>query len=329
MKENNQCESSVPNWFDRHHLGFINLFAYALHPHRRGDMARMEQEHPHATEEVGALWPRPWLYMRTVVLFSLMFALLYACWRLEGRGDGSTLLPGMVIVGTLAVPMTLLIFFWEINKWRKPTLLEVLRQFLIGSCAAVAITFGLQYALDYVPDYRVVWNSRGNYITPRLLLNIGLVPMVLNAVIEEVAKTVVIFVFLLANGRQCRILQGMLTGTAVGAGFAVFESAGYAFTDVNHLLEIITVRSLLSPACHITWGALVGGCTAMIARKRGLRLSVLFRPAFTMALLLVCLLHFTWNFLLANSATLNATVQLSVFSWFLLMLVMWRGVRER
>lgn len=329
MKEKYKSEGYDANWFDKHHLGFVNLIAYALLPHPRGTMERMVQEYPPKADNIGVFWPRPWLYMRTMILFVVMFALLYVCWRIEGRGDGSTLLPGMVMVGTLAIPMTMLIFFWEINKWREPTLLEVLRQFLIGSCAAVAITFGLQYALDYVPDYRVVWNSRGNYFTPRLLLNIGLVPMVLNAVIEETAKTIVIFAFLLGNARQCRILQGMLTGTAVGAGFAVFESAGYAFTDVNNLLEIITVRSLLSPACHIAWGALVGGCTAMIARKHGLRFSILFRPSFSVVLLFVCLLHFTWNFLLTYSATLNATLQLSVFTWFLLMLVMWRGVGER
>lgn len=327
MIETNTHNKNIGNWFDNHHLGFVNLFAYALLPHSKKKMEEIVVDH--AKEEyVSTLWPRPWIYLRTLLLFVVMFALLYVCWRLERRGDASTLLPGLVIVGTLAVPMTLLIFFWEINKWRVPTLLEVLRQFLIGSCAAVVITFGLQYALDYVPDYRVVWNSRGNYFTPRLLLNIGVVPIAIDAIIEETAKTAIILAFLFGNGRRCHILQGMLTGTAVGAGFAVFESAGYAFADIDHLLESIMVRSLLAPTCHIAWGAIIGGCTAMIANGH-LRFSTMFRPTFGLLLIFVCLLHFAWNFLLTYSQTLNATLQLSIFVWFLLMLVMWRGVKER
>lgn len=319
--------TNTPNWLDKHHLGFVNLIAYALLPHSRGEMERM-MERPTKNEEVNTLWPRPWLYLRTLVLFVVMFAMLYACWRLEGRGDASTLLPGLVIVGTLAVPMTLLIFFWEINKWREPMFLDVLKQFLIGSCVAVVITFGMQYALDYVPDYRIVWNSRGNYFTPRLMLNVGIIPIALDALIEEMAKTVIILVFLMSNGRRCHILQGMLMGATVGTGFAVFESAGYAFADINHLLESIMVRSFLAPTCHIAWGALIGGCTVMIAHGE-LRLSIIFRPLFVILLMSVCLLHFAWNFFLTYSATLNAILQLSIFTWFLLMLVMWRGVKER
>lgn len=149
------CDIYEANWFDKNHLGFVNLFAYALLPHTRTECEELALSKP--KESPNGLWPRPWLYLWTMILFAIAFVSLYACWRLEGRADASTLLPGMVIMGSLAMPITLLVLFWEVNKWRTLPLLDVLRYFLIGSCAAIVITFGLQYAFDYCPDYRIIW----------------------------------------------------------------------------------------------------------------------------------------------------------------------------
>lgn len=319
------CDKYEANWFDKNHLGFVNLFAYALLPHTRTEYEELALAKP--KEISNGLWPRPWLYLRTTILFAIAFVSLYVCWRLEGRADASTLLPGMVIMGSLAMPITLLVFFWEINKWRTLPLLDVLRYFLVGSCAAIVITFGLQYAFDYCPDYRVIWDACGNYFTPRLLLNIGVVPMVLNTLTEEFAKTLIIFIFLMRYRRRCHILQGILIGATVGAGFAVFESAGYAVADISHLFENILIRSLMAPACHVAWGALIGGGTMMMT-KATLRYSKLFNPKFILLFIFVCLLHFAWNFMLNYSMTVNGNVQLSILTWFLLTLMIWRGVKE-
>jgi len=313
------------NWFDKHHLGFMNLLWYAFVPHSKAEREELVLGKSLQIEDVNALWPRPWLYMRTLLLFVFELLLLFFCWKLEKRYESSFLLPGLTVVGSLTMPVTLLIFFWEINKWRSLTLLDVLRYFLIGSCLAITITFALHYILDFIPDHKVFYNSR-NYFTPRLMLDYGLMPIAVTACVEEFAKAVTIFAILFRCRNKCSILHGILVGAAVGAGFAVFESAGYIAMDIKHLLFGIIIRSLTALA-HVAWGALMGGAIAMAA-KGTLRLRTSLHPFVLFAFLLVCVLHFVWNYLLYTSLTINRNIELSVVTWFMLILMIWQGLHE-
>jgi hypothetical protein len=62
--------------------------------------------------------------------------------------------------------------------------------------------------------------------------------------------------------------DGMVLGATVGAGFAAFESAGYAlgaliqYSDHQPLLNVLqteALRAVLAPFGHITWTAILGG----------------------------------------------------------------------
>ena len=62
--------------------------------------------------------------------------------------------------------------------------------------------------------------------------------------------------------------DGMVLGATVGAGFAAFESAGYALgrADPVHrrppgvnVLQTEAFRAVLAPFGHITWTAILGG----------------------------------------------------------------------
>ena len=62
--------------------------------------------------------------------------------------------------------------------------------------------------------------------------------------------------------------DGMVLGATVGAGFAAFESAGYAlgaliqYSDDHPLLNVLqteALRAVLAPFGHITWTAILGG----------------------------------------------------------------------
>jgi len=321
------CNAYSANWCDCHHLGFLNLFLYALIPHSRSERNELVLSRPLSAHQLNPLWPRPWLYLRSLMFFLLEFALLYACWRLEGRDDSSVLLPGLAMMGALTMPITLLIFFWEVNKWRSLTLLDVLRYFFIGSCIVIALAFALRCFIDLAPSERFYYNARGNYFTPSVMLNYGDIPLVLTALIEELPKAIAIMGIAYVARKHCTILQCILIGAAVGAGFAVIESAGYAFKNVDNILETIVIRSLTAPACHVAWGALLGGSLAMSA-KGNLRLRTFFKPTFLLALVSVCLLHFVWNYLFKMSAPLNRVIELSVFTWFLLLLMIREGVKE-
>src|SRR5207244_7482217 len=53
-------------------------------------------------------------------------------------------------------------------------------------------------------------------------------------IIEEVAKLATVVLVVRQATRYKYILNGMLFGAAVGVGFAVFESAGYAFEHIQY-----------------------------------------------------------------------------------------------
>ena len=74
----------------------------------------------------------------------------------------------------------------------------------------------------------------------------------------------------------------LILGATVGAGFASFESAGYALTavighaddhPVRRIMETEAFRAVLAPFGHITWTALLGGAifaaASMPASSRG------------------------------------------------------------
>jgi len=326
MKEQRSNNRYSSNWLDRHHMGFVNLVLYALLPHTAEERDELVQNRHLKAYEMNALWPRPWLYLRAMLLFAVGLLLLYFCWKYEGREESSTLLPGLAVVGSLAMPVTLLIFFWEVNKWRSLTLLDVLRYFLIGSILAIAITFALLFILDLTPDERWYYNGH-NYFTPRLVLDYDIVPFIVTACIEEFAKGIIIFAILYRHSRECHILHGILVGAAVGAGFAVFESAGYIVMDTDHLLNAVLVRSFTAPACHVAWGALMGGAIAMVAKGR-MRLTLLLHPKVIAAFLLICALHFAWNYLQSSGTPINWSIDLSIVTWFLLLLAIRCGVHE-
>ncbi|MFF1634158.1 PrsW family intramembrane metalloprotease [Leifsonia sp. NPDC058248] len=74
--------------------------------------------------------------------------------------------------------------------------------------------------------------------------------------------------------------QGALLGATIGAGFAAFESAGYAFNaaitaqgiDLSSLLQTEVVRAILAPVGHVLWtaifGAVIFGCAHLRPRFR-------------------------------------------------------------
>lgn len=318
----------MPNWLDRHGLGVMNLITYCFLWHRKEETEHVANVKPAKFAELTDLWPRPWLWSRALVLFVVSFCVLYFCWTEEGNEEQSRLYPGLIIMGSLATPVSALIYFFELNKFRTVSLLKVLRYFLIGSIVSIGVTFLLTIINNNVlPD-----NILKTYI-----------PTYLAAAFEEFGKMLIIFIFLMHYRRRIYILQGMLIGAAVGAGFSVFESAGYTLNASSDLLDIVFHRSIFAPVCHIAWGALMGGGTMFITNGR-LKVTKLLNPKFWLMFLTVSLLHGMWNYVLQYPDTslialiskkcnldivfhLN-TLQLSLITLFLVFLMIWAGKKQ-
>ena len=187
------------------------------------------------------------------------------------------LVPTVIIVGSFMVPVTMAAFALSRPREGYLTTEEVVLGFLLAGTLGVVATAMLEGYL--VPA------ATGTFIA------VG--------VIEEIGKaTVLLVVAHQVHHREPR--DGMVLGAVVGAGFAAFESAGYALQtlldNLNHqtvvaILEIETLRAVLAPFGHITWTALIGG--ALFASSRGGRFHV--TRGLVLTVLGVIALHALWD----------------------------------
>jgi protease PrsW len=194
-----------------------------------------------------------------------------------GITQDDILAPTVILVGSCLVPVTVVAFVLSLRPEGYLTTSEVVFGFLAAGTVAVITTALAETYL--LPE------AAGTF------LGVG--------VIEETGKGLVLLgVAHTVHHREPR--DGMLLGAVVGAGFASFESAGYALhTMLDHLdentiadiLETEALRGVLAPFGHITWTALVGG--ALFASSRGGRFHLTRRLAVTFAGVIV--LHALWD----------------------------------
>ena len=153
----------------------------------------------------------------------------------------TNLVPTLILVGSFLVPFCVVLFAAErISGTLTP--LDVFMAFFLGGIFGVLGVSLLESNLQ---------------ASPWLYVRVALV--------EEFVKAAILVVL----GRSVApksAPQGALLGACIGAGFAAFESAGYAFSaavtatgiDVGSLLQSEATRSILTPLCHVLWTALLG-----------------------------------------------------------------------
>ena len=196
---------------------------------------------------------------------------------ITGITQDNILAPTVILIGSFLVPVTLVTFVLSLRPEGYLTMSEVIFGFLAAGSVAVVMTALAEIYL--LPE------AAGTFI------GVG--------VIEETGKGLVLLaVAHTVHHREPR--DGMLLGAVVGAGFASFESAGYALqTMLEHLkdhtiadiLETEAFRGVLAPFGHITWTALLGG--ALFASSRGGRFRLTTRLAGTFVGVIA--LHALWD----------------------------------
>src|SRR3954470_17115290 len=214
-------------------------------------------------------------------LWKLLFAGGLVTWLIAAVvteiTDDNILVPTVIIVGSFMVPVTMAAFALSRRRDGYLTTEEVVLGFLLaGTLGVVGTALAETYLLPA---------ASGTFIA------VG--------VIEELGKgAVLLLVAHQVHHREPR--DGMVLGAVVGAGFAAFESAGYALQTLldpqNHqkvvgVLEIQAFRSVLAPFGHITWTALVGG--ALFASSRGGRFRV--SRSLVLTVVGVIALHSLWD----------------------------------
>ena len=150
-------------------------------------------------------------------------------------------------MGAMTVPFALLIFFWEVNAPRNISIFSVVSMFFVGGVLSLVCTL-------------ILYN-----ITGAGDLSYGGAMLV--GFVEEAGKIVVVAYYMRKTNSKY-ILNGLLLGACVGAGFAVFESAGYAFQCLlstgadSAMMDITLLRGVLAVGGHVVWTAIAGAALA-------------------------------------------------------------------
>jgi RsiW-degrading membrane proteinase PrsW (M82 family) len=205
------------------------------------------------------------------------------------------LLPAIIFVGSFAIPFATLILFFELNVRRNISLYQIGRLIALGGAASILLSLlGYQVASGFKLD----WLGAS-----------------VAGIVEEPGKLLVLV--LVINNRKYRsILNGLLLGAAVGAGFAAFESAGYAFlyllqhvsvsmgyngavtlqlNDITAMRQLIMSRGLLAPFAHIAWTGMSAAALWRVMGNAPFRFDMLKDPRFTRVFAAAVLLHMIWD----------------------------------
>jgi protease PrsW len=227
-------------------------------------------------DEISTSWPKPWLFSRVFLVLAITYILLYVS---AFSFQNSNAIPGLIVTGAFAVPFSLLIFFWETNAPRNISIYEIAKMLFVGGAASLVITLFL-YSIFPVTEL--------DYMGA---IGVG--------VVEEVGKLVIIAYFIKQFNVKF-ILNGLLIGAAIGAGFAAFESAGYAFNlgllhGGDAMLSNIFDRAWMSVGGHVVWAAISGAALVYVKGSNQLESNHFTDSRFIKLFLVPITLHSLWD----------------------------------
>lgn len=229
---------------------------------------------------VGTNWPRPWAFARIFLFSAIAYVLLVYGFREFGN---PYFIPGVMVLGSLAFPLTILIFFFEMNVPRNVSLLFLTKWLVFGGVLSLlAALFG----------FRV--SNLSSWLGS---MSAGIV--------EETAKLAALLL-IVRTAKYRWTLNGLLIGAAIGTGFSVFETMGYVFVQgflrggQDGMFTIITRRGWLNMlGDHSLWTGLVGAALWRVRGQQVFRFDMLWDPRFLRVFALVVALH------MINNAPIN------------------------
>lgn len=286
---------------------------------------------PRATPPIGQVdtsWPKPWLFFRALAASIALYLAFNGAYEYFGNVN---LIPGMMLMGTLAVPFSTLLFFYEANVRQNVSLYQILRLVFTGGILSLLISL-VFYGFTSVSAE-------------------GIVAEALPGPVEEAGKLLAL-VLMARSARYHYKLNGMLMGAAIGTGFAIFESMGYALSGllegvvvetldsssqslldgpVVYMRNIIFLRGVLSPLGHIVWTAIAGAALWRVKGKDPFRMSMLANGKFWHLFLISVVLHSLWDVsipFLDKLPYCGKYLLLGFVAWFVVIALVQEGLKE-
>ena len=251
-----------------------------------------------------------WVYFKILIFFLIAYIPVRIGFVTYGN---SNFLPAMIMLAAFAVPVTILIFFFEINVFRNIPFYKVMKYFVWGGGLSLILAI-LFFSLDFNTDISTYFGA----------MMVGL--------IEEVAKAAIVAAFLFKSKKSNYILDGLLIGAAVGAGFAAFETAGYILrfglnNGLQTMLEVIKSRGFLAPGGHVAWAAIEGAGLMYVKGFEKLDKKHLNDKRFLLICLIPIVLHGVWDMPI-NTPYYLLQITLTVAAWLVIIYFINLGLKQ-
>lgn len=319
---------------------FSEVFAHHTKEETEAIFAAGTEKTTPELKNINSTWPTPWMFVR---LFLLCWGVYYAFyWLLVKYPFEPNLVPGVIISGSFAIPITILFLFYEFNIVKNVSVFQLMKLLFIGGIISFIATF-INGELPFVQNLAQILQASIGGLT------------------EEPAKLIAVIILVGFSSRYKYTLNGILFGAAVGTGFAAFESAGYAFTvfygifmdnlakppagleenaiysnawisGLDSMINTIDGRAFLSPFAHILWTGLTAGALWKVKGDRVFEFGMLFDLRFIKVMIFAVVLHmcWNWNFLIYPIPFIGDIkfLILGVIGWLAMLLLIQSGINE-
>ena len=281
------------------------LFSQVFKPHTKQEQEELfvcgtEKTTP-KEHEIMDEWPKPWLYMRVLAVLAVTFVCLLFISTAFNNTNG---IPGTIFVGAMTIPFALVVFFWETNAPRNISIFEVVKLFFLGGALSLLSTLLL---------YSIIEVQQLDYMGAILV-----------GFCEEVGKCIIIYQFL-KQDKYRYILNGLLIGACIGAGFAVFETAGYAFNflmyyGTGQMIDVLLIRGIFAIGGHVVWSAMVGGGIVIGKTKNN---------AMIQFMIIAIVLHAIWDMPITFGSDIYLVqIILTITAWIVILTLIASGLKQ-
>ncbi|MGO8757165.1 MAG: PrsW family intramembrane metalloprotease [Terracidiphilus sp.] len=281
-------------------------------------------------------WPKPWMFFRVLATLLVSFGVLALLFNFTSN---TNLIPGLLVLGTFATPMATLTLFFELNTPRNVSMYMVMKLFIAGAVVSLC-TAVLVYSLSI---FDIVNWAPG--------------------IVEECAKLLAVIV-VVRSIRFKYMLNGILFGATVGAGFSCFETMGYAFGIsgggflagfvqalaqigaapaaqsqsqamnlamsagvISMIKELLLRMFTAAPMGHMVWTAIAAGAFWRVKGDKLFSFGMLANKRFLLTFLIPVALHEIWDAPIQLPFLGNEIID-ALIGWYVVFTLVQQGLHQ-